>query len=242
MAYRLILTVGLSCVACLRAMDGGEEEQTPKRRRVDDSYLLLMSKGIRYDIENNERITFATLTEQMEGEIRSSGHFDCFICTNRFTRTRRIVELPCGKHHVCEECAIKLLCPSAQHHAPVKQCPACREQPSNQMAARTLFSIAHRQVELDGKLLSLRQAQGLFMDKPDEEDDDLTADAIAAALGANANAEQDTVDVTVPDGTVRHVVFDPNIPPFLRALILSQLRRTGELPPEPPLLDERDAE
>jgi len=237
MKHLLILAIALSCAAGLTAMDDNKSEHASKRRRTDDSYLLLISKGIRYDMEQQEQREFTALAERMENEIKNSELFDCFICTQRFSYSRRIVLLPCGKHRVCEECAIKLLCPSTRYRAPVKQCPACRETPSNQMAARTLFTIAHRQATQDGKLLSLRQAQGLFIDKPDddEEEDSLTADAIATALGGNNdNAEQEVDDVTAPDGSIRHVIFAPNIPPTLRALILSELRRTGELPPDAP--------
>ena len=243
MKRRLVLAIGISCTACLMAMDGDNGDRCAKRQRAenkaDDTCLLLMSKGMRYELEKLEQKEFETLVARMEKEIRDSALFDCFICTHRFSRTRRIVLLPCGKHYVCEECAIKLLCPSTQQHAPVKQCPACRETPSNPMAARTLFKIAHQQVTEDGKLLSLRQAQELFMDKPDKEEDGLTADAVAAALGENAalggnNETPDVVEVPGPDGVPTRVVFDPDMPPILRTLILAQLHRTGELPPEPP--------
>jgi len=144
-----------------------------------EEQMLLLSKGVRYDLEMEECKAYTTLLEKIEDEMSTSGLFNCPICSERFSYEHRIVALTCGKHRVCEPCAIKLLCPRKKKTAPPNPCPVCRQEPSKPVAASALLRIAYNQATRDGRIFSLFQTQNLFMDQPDEEEEDnLTADAI----------------------------------------------------------------
>jgi len=188
----LLATVLVSTAAPLLAMDNcppplphGDEIHLAKRQRISEApllakgpaqFLLLACKGGCYDLEREEQAARATVSETAE-QMMKDGTFDC-LCGSRFNRTDHgIILLPCGRHRICEMCALELLRPNKRRPATPQPCPICRHEPNDKEAIVPLLDIALRRASRGDLAVPLGQIQRLHTTRSAYDGHDIDADS-----------------------------------------------------------------